>query len=79
MAQIIDFPVARIFRHPDLIDALEKLEMIDEYETSGDPIKIAVAGPMRDFWEDEFARMGGVPRDRLLRDGLNFIPAEGNL
>lgn len=79
MAQIIDFPAARVVRHPDLIDALEKLELLDQYETSGDPLKIVVAGPMREFWEDEFARLGGVPLDRLKRDGVDSIPAEGNL
>ncbi|GHH16138.1 hypothetical protein GCM10008023_19800 [Sphingomonas glacialis] len=79
MAQIIEFPQGRVFRHPDLIDALEKLEMIDEYETSGDQLKIAVAGPMREFWEREFIRMGGVPRDQLKRDGVDHAAVEGKL
>ena len=76
MAQIIDFPPARVVRHPDLIETFEKLEMLDEYDISRDPVKLAVAGPMRDFWEGELARLGGVPRDRLVRDGVCELLAE---
>ena len=70
MAYIIDFPAARIVRHPDLIETFEKLEMLDEYDMSRDPVKLAVAGPMREYWESELARLGGIPRDRLVRDGV---------
>lgn len=76
-ARIIDFPAARVVRHPDLIDALEKLDLIDQYDVSGDRVKMVVAVPMRDYWEAELVRLGGVPRDRLTRDGLDTAPVEG--
>lgn len=68
MAQILPFPAERIHRHPDLIDALEKLEMCDEYEVSDNPAKRAVVGTMRRYWEEELVRLGGVPKHLLQRD-----------
>ena len=76
MAQIIDFPAARVVRHPDLIETFEKLELLDEYDMSRDPAKLAVAGPMREYWEAELTRLGGVPGDRLVRDGVCELLAE---
>ena len=68
MAQIIPFPAERIYRHPDLIDALEKLQLCDEYEASDNPMRRAVVGPMREYWEQEFVRLGGVPKRLLQHD-----------
>ena len=67
-ALIVPFPAVRVHRHPDLIDALEKLEMCDEYEVSTNPAKRAVVGSMRRYWESRFADLGGVPTHLLKRD-----------
>jgi hypothetical protein len=67
-AWIIPFPAERVHRHPDLIDALRKLEMCDEYEVSNNPAQRAVVGSMRHYWEDKFAQLGGVPRHLLQPD-----------
>lgn len=67
-AWIYPFPAERIHRHPDLIDALAKLEMCDEYEASDNPAKRSVAPSMRSYWEGKFADLGGVPKHLLRRD-----------
>lgn len=67
-AWIIPFPAERVHRHPDLIDALRKLEMCDEYEVSTNSAKRAVVGTMRQYWEEELVRLGGVPKRLLQRD-----------
>jgi hypothetical protein len=67
-AWIIPFPVERVHRSRDLIDALAKLEMCDEYEASDNPAKRAVAPSMRSYWEGKFADLGGVPAHLLQRD-----------
>ena len=68
-AEIIQFPARRIHRHPDLIDALDRLAICDDYEASGDPIKLITAEHLRPYWEGELARLGGVRPAFLRKDG----------
>ena len=68
-ADIIPFPAGRIVRHPDLIDALDRLALCDEYELSGDPIKRIAAEHMRPLWEERLAAHGGVRPALLRKDG----------
>jgi hypothetical protein len=67
-AWIYPFPAERVYRHPDLTNALEKLEMYDEYEASNNPAKRTVAPSMRSYWEGKFADLAGVPARLLKHD-----------
>ncbi|MDR7155363.1 hypothetical protein J2W40_002190 [Sphingobium xenophagum] len=62
MAEIIMFPPDKVVRSPGYIDAIEKLALLDDYDLSGDPIKVAIAGPMRQFWTERLRELGGVQR-----------------
>lgn len=62
MAQIIPFPAARVVRSSDYVGALEKLALLDDYELSGDPVKMAIVAPMREFWTQQLLEAGGVGR-----------------
>jgi hypothetical protein len=59
-AEIIPFPMGRVHRDPDVLEALEKLELCREMIATGEPHKVAVAGIMRDWWEKELERLTGA-------------------
>src|SRR3546814_19642502 len=75
---VIPFPQNHIHRSADLIEALEKLGRAEVTAmTQGDDsesmIVRIVGEAMRDVWEREVRRLGGVPTDMLKRDGVDAI------
>lgn len=73
-AEIIPFPKCRVHLDPEIVEALEKLAMCEATIAAGiaanEPHKVGVGEIMRDWWEKELARLGGVPPRALRKDGV---------
>lgn len=73
-AEIIPFPKGRVHLDRDIVEALEKLAMCEATIADGiaanEPHKVRIGEIMRDWWEKELVRLGGVPPRCLRKDGV---------